>query len=486
MTFEQESILKRDFDSRCHSPLKFRMVNPYTRLEEEKEVPCGKCYHCRMTKINEWTTRLFAEATSSPYIYFVTLTYKGYKSYKLMPDMFKKTNNYVFKDFKDNYTHVREYAPLYLEKAHLQKYFKRLRKSGVTFRYFGVGEYGHRFARPHYHFICFSQKSISFAQFAKAWTLSNRVIGHVDVRPLSQNSDLHKSFNYVCKYMFKEQKLDELYTKDKFVELYNKFRYEYYLETFEIDENKIKKAFNKRYGTFMVCSKRPFIGSDYFSRQEARFKKGDFRLFELPKEASIFPTFFLRKIKERTLNFKSYSALSDAYTSENHVPFVAATLFQLSSHKMHIVNALPSFGETPCFGDIRGDYKVKFDACSGYMSNCEVPLNWFNFKDLDENALYIFDGTKYWIYDTKFKCLYDLRSIEEVLNKLLPFITQHATFLGQLEELSAYSKQLHNSRIKANFEDFNDYAIKFDSYISSKLAAKVEKQKKYLLTKTLF
>lgn len=38
-----------------------------------------------------------------------------------------------------------------LEKNDLQKFFKRCRKDGYTFRYAAVGEYGEKTHRPHYH-----------------------------------------------------------------------------------------------------------------------------------------------------------------------------------------------------------------------------------------------------------------------------------------------------------------------------------------------
>lgn len=52
-----------------------------------------------------------------------------------------------------------EKAPPELVKEDLQAFFKRLRERlrnrGLTFRYFGVGEYGKKFSRPHYHALLF-------------------------------------------------------------------------------------------------------------------------------------------------------------------------------------------------------------------------------------------------------------------------------------------------------------------------------------------
>lgn len=48
-------------------------------------------------------------------------------------------------------------APPELDKAHLQRFFKRLRARGIRFRYFACGEYGSLTGRPHYHVLFFGQ-----------------------------------------------------------------------------------------------------------------------------------------------------------------------------------------------------------------------------------------------------------------------------------------------------------------------------------------
>jgi len=54
-------------------------------------------------------------------------------------------------------TYDNEHLPEYgsLHKSHLQKFFKRLRKSGKKFRYYACGEYGEKLSRPHYHVLVF-------------------------------------------------------------------------------------------------------------------------------------------------------------------------------------------------------------------------------------------------------------------------------------------------------------------------------------------
>lgn len=56
------------------------------------------------------------------------------------------TLTYRPEDLPDDYS---------IHKEELQKFFKRLRKRGVKFRYFACGEYGEETNRPHYHAVLF-------------------------------------------------------------------------------------------------------------------------------------------------------------------------------------------------------------------------------------------------------------------------------------------------------------------------------------------
>jgi len=90
-------------------------------------VPCGKCLSCRISKRREWTLRILHELSYHDKNVFLTLTYTD----EHLPE-----NNS-------------------LQKAALQKFFKRLRKNlqGRKIKYFAVGEYGDDKKRPHYHAI---------------------------------------------------------------------------------------------------------------------------------------------------------------------------------------------------------------------------------------------------------------------------------------------------------------------------------------------
>lgn len=112
-------------------------------------VPCGQCTGCRMERARQWAIRCCHEASLYDDNCFLTLTYN---------------DENIPQDWS-------------LDKVHLQKFFKRLRKSigERRVRYFACGEYGERcrtcgknrkscrcacfikaLGRPHYHLILFN------------------------------------------------------------------------------------------------------------------------------------------------------------------------------------------------------------------------------------------------------------------------------------------------------------------------------------------
>lgn len=89
---------------------------------------CGRCDPCRMFKRREWSTRLQLESYCHKDSAFITLMYND----KHLPE--------------DGSVDPRE----------LQLFMKKLRKKLETpVRFYGVGEYGRRTGRAHYHVIVF-------------------------------------------------------------------------------------------------------------------------------------------------------------------------------------------------------------------------------------------------------------------------------------------------------------------------------------------
>lgn len=141
---------------------------------DDVKVGCGYCLLCRKRKLQEWSFRLQQEEKISTSSHFVTLTYNT-KSVPITNSGF-----------------------MTLEKTHLQKYFKRLRKrSKNTLKYYAVGEYGTQNKRPHYHIILFNSNEYDIRS---AWYLDNEEIGDVHIGKVSE-----ASIAYTLKYVSKKQ-----------------------------------------------------------------------------------------------------------------------------------------------------------------------------------------------------------------------------------------------------------------------------------------
>jgi hypothetical protein len=119
------------YRSRADGKLTFKAADGYT--DKPIDVACGQCRGCRIARSATWATRILHEAQTfrerGKPSSFLTLTYD---------DEHLPTDNG-------------------LQRADLQKFFKRLRKTGRDIRYFACGEYGEQSLRPHYHAILFGE-----------------------------------------------------------------------------------------------------------------------------------------------------------------------------------------------------------------------------------------------------------------------------------------------------------------------------------------
>lgn len=173
------------------------------------QVPCGKCFACLAKRRQDWVFRLENEFRQSTTSWFITLTYDD----EHLP--------------KDNLG----------KKDHVQRFLKRLRKKyspmcseSHPIRYFAVSDYGGQFGRIHYHMLLFN-----FPLTGLRYRDLSRYLeeiwqnGIVDVGRVTS-----KSINYVCKYVLKSPTTT--------------------------DTPK----------TWMLCSRRPGIGSNYLSQWNVR------------------------------------------------------------------------------------------------------------------------------------------------------------------------------------------------------------------------
>lgn len=154
-------------------------------------VRCQRCDTCRASRVAEWSNRMLLEAEEWNENTFVTLTYNE----RSLP------------------------ADGSLNPADLSLFLKRLRKRlvGRRIRFYGVGEYGDQFGRPHYHAILFNVPSCArgvtyqkgtwatgalccpaCTTVQAAWSVSGEPIGNVRLGTVEEAST-----RYVAGYILK-------------------------------------------------------------------------------------------------------------------------------------------------------------------------------------------------------------------------------------------------------------------------------------------
>lgn len=121
------------------------------------EYGCGQCMPCRISSRRLWATRLMLEARKHVCSLFVTLTYSN------------------------------AHLPVggTLVPADMQGFLKRVRAAvwPMRVRFYGVGEYGERGQRPHYHLCLFAADEVRLREAIKScWTFADietdvRVLG---------------------------------------------------------------------------------------------------------------------------------------------------------------------------------------------------------------------------------------------------------------------------------------------------------------------
>lgn len=216
----------------CFHPVRIRDPNNEGHY---LEVPCGKCFACQSNRRRDWHMRIKYELLHRVCSYTVTLTYDN--DHLPRQVLFKReVLESSFVGIKE-LDHVEEemfmdsvgfwYHPYDI--THVQKFFKRLRKDGLQFRYFGVAEYGGKTARPHYHIIFFFDKYISKINF------QTKVVHH---------------WPYGCQIVVDE-------TNDNCIG----YTLKYCLKFYNVQQP----------GPKIFLSKRPFIGDGYLSEETINY-----------------------------------------------------------------------------------------------------------------------------------------------------------------------------------------------------------------------
>lgn len=106
------------------------------------QVPCGRCPACRRRKQNEWAFRILEEVKYTRLTAFVTLTYSD----EFLPYSALGIPTLV-PDHMSTFCKNLRYDLSYPDPNNPEKV--------LSFRFFGCGEYGDQFERPHMHLLIF-------------------------------------------------------------------------------------------------------------------------------------------------------------------------------------------------------------------------------------------------------------------------------------------------------------------------------------------
>jgi len=256
-------VAHRDRDT-GETALGYRLADTGDRLS----LPCGRCVGCKLERASAWSTRITHEASLYDSNLFVTLDYR--------PDALPASRSLEYPDF--------------------QRFMKRLRRrySGVSaprgvegvgrpIRFFASGEYGSRFARPHWHAILFNlvlpdaerfqNGTLRSQELEELWGKGRCVIG--EVTPASAA--------YVAGYTMKK-----VYGASARAAAYD-----------VVDESTGEVLLERR-PEFCVMSRRPGIGAWWFERfsQDVFPGNGESRAVVDGQERKV-PRYYINKLIER-------------------------------------------------------------------------------------------------------------------------------------------------------------------------------------------
>lgn len=508
--------IKKYIYGHCVNPQNIEVFDAYSGRYIRRQVPCGKCLHCTNTHVNEWCTRLFAQRKYSKYCYYVSLDYAPFTlsdpvSHRLAVETAACYHNI-------NKYHHYGMHPLVLCKNHLQDFYKRLRKNtGIKLQYFACGEYGTHadgrgYGRPHFHNIIFTDSPLSVCDFERAWTIDNYRIGRVDFVDMNDAVFINpienlKVFKYVCKYLqkvdFDFEKLATIDFHRSYFESIN-YVFEHQTDLFDgqfiysdsqftsTEKDALWREYIKQYSPFVVCSRRPAIGSAYLAENLDRFTAQDFRLFGLPMEGLAFPRYYKKKSAQALCPFDCIGSESEKPSSSSRMGHIVSLLGLLYSTRLDVDNwtEVPTYNWRICYKK-DGIRNSRFIECDRFSP---IKCRDLNFYDRNNKFFYQFDGYMYNVW-CKLKngaySLLDKMDIYDVLKEIHPSWERfHKVWITPLHQMSVISERELNDYIthmykptdlKTSMDLFRDevaarYKVELDTRYLTKLKMQNSKQ----------
>lgn len=129
-------------------------------ITAEYYAPCRKCEKCLLFRQLKWAERMTIECQRYERTWFVTLTFDPVHLMGIVLESYKLTK-----------IQSRDAAIEAAAYAHVQRYFKRLRKNGGRFLYAAVPELGSETERLHYHLLLHETKlgSLTWRMINSQW-----------------------------------------------------------------------------------------------------------------------------------------------------------------------------------------------------------------------------------------------------------------------------------------------------------------------------
>lgn len=293
----------------CYYPViiaeQLQYVNGQRVKGKQTKVPCGKCIGCRLEYSRQWALRCHHEAFMHEENSFVTLTYNDDN----LPD------------------------DMSVHKDEIRLFMKRLRKKFYPkeIRYYGCGEYGSNFDRPHYHLCLFGHdfedkeiyRSGSFREKKKEKYRRSMF----DIyRSKTLEQIWKKGFSTVGEMTFESAAYVARYVTKK------------------ITGPPAKDHYKGRNPEFAVMSRRPGIGTSFVEKYANDIYPKDFVTLKGRKLRPV--RFYDNKLMQQ--NFDMYEKIKKK-RSENTENLGETRLYQMEQHKKAIIKPLQrrlEYGET--------------------------------------------------------------------------------------------------------------------------------------------
>lgn len=374
----------------CAHPVRIRSNSPLMKLGGSIYLPCGHCQQCLLDKQTDFVSRAYLHSFSYKHIYFLTTGFRSPREDAHLdptcPDniLFQKFP-YLYWDLNTNNTHHKlEWSPTMLSKVPLQNFLKRLRKklNDPTMSYYACGEYGHKYGRPHYHLMLWSNEEITPAIVQDALSFKYKikdnqiVIGRngctdsycidpkfdlVDLIAngtyLSRGSGTKNSYKntlaYVAKYCQKNDKVnwtmfDKGYARyEQGEDLFDHnilTKYHAYEEFTHTDEFRHLESLKEFYGMspqlpywlvrklhspFVLQSTSKAIGKEYFIANLERFLSGNTNLPQADFSLS-FPRYYSRLLKQARFPYRCKATAESGFTKTMDVEELHAKVLSKS------------------------------------------------------------------------------------------------------------------------------------------------------------